>query len=103
MSRVVHMFNPIYSSEISKIDILIDLHLFSDKLNYFQYGHSFPEILFEGLKVYISYLLTYPTCISSVINIGGWYYLTGAEARGVLGTVTIGLHDTLCIIYKITI
>ena len=40
-------------------------------------------------------LLNWPPLISSVPNIRGWNYLPGAEARGSLGPVPIGLCATL--------
>ena len=40
-------------------------------------------------------LLIWPLFIASPLNIGGWSYLPGAEARGTLGTVPIGLGATL--------
>ena len=45
-------------------------------------------------SVYL-YLLSWPPCITSVLNIGGWSSLPGAEASIALGNVLIGLHATL--------
>ena len=40
-------------------------------------------------------LFTWPPCIASMLNIGGWSSLPWAEPRGALGTVHSGLRDTL--------
>ena len=44
--------------------------------------------------IFIS-ILTWPPWISSMTNIRGWNSLPGAEARGALGTIPIGLRATL--------
>ena len=46
-------------------------------------------------------LLRCPTCIASVLNIGGWYDSTGIEARGASGTIHIVLCATSCLISQI--
>ena len=51
-----------------------------------------------GINCYVQSVilfLTWPPWIPSVPNIGGWYSLPGAEARGALGTVPSGLRATL--------
>ena len=40
-------------------------------------------------------LLTWPTCIYSMINIGGRSSLPGSEAKDALGTIPSGLRATL--------
>ena len=40
-------------------------------------------------------LLTWPPCIASVLHIRDWSSLPGAEASDALGTIPIGLCDTL--------
>ena len=48
-------------------------------------------------------LLTWNPCIAGVINIRGYNYLPGSEARGTLGNVPIGLRATLCLIRQISV
>ena len=40
-------------------------------------------------------LLTWPPCISRMLNVGGWNSLPGIDARGALVTIHIWLHPTL--------
>ena len=62
-------------------------------------NRTYMLILFlEGLHYQTIYILTWPPCIASVINITRWSSLTEAESSNVLGTVPIGLRTTLYII-----
>ena len=69
-----------------------------------------PALVFDGFiswgnlpcKSSLS-LLTWTPCINSMLNIGGWNSLPGAEARCALGTVPIGLSAILCIIGHISV
>ena len=55
-------------------------------------------------KLYTSLsLVNWNSCIASMLNIGGWSYLPGAEASGALVTVLIGLRATICLIRHISI
>ena len=51
-------------------------------------------IITKILSLFLS-LLTWPSCISSMLNIGGWSSLPGTEASVALGTVLSGLCATL--------
>ena len=67
------------SSILIWIFLMVSTHLMGNWSN--------PDIYFS--------LLTWPPWISSAPNNGGYNYLPGAEARGALGTVPIGLCATL--------
>ena len=49
------------------------------------------------------YILTWHLRIANVLNVRGWNSLPGVEARGVLGTIPIGLHATLFLISHISV
>ena len=57
--------------------------------------YFFHQYIFFPMTLSLLSLLTWPSCITSVLNIMGWSYLPIAEASVALCTIPIGLRATL--------